>query len=165
MATLNKISTCLWFNGNATEAAGFYTSIFKDSSIEKISHYSKGFEESGWKEGDVLSVDFYLLGYHFVAINSNPNIPFNKAVSFMINCDNQEEIDYYWTRLSESSDPVTHQCGWLVDKFGVTWQVNYKDMSDFLSHSDPARAQAALLALSKMKKLDIEALKEASLHV
>ena len=124
MATMQKITSNLWFDREAEEAAKYYVSIFKDSSIKRITHYGKeGFEIHGMREGTVMTVEFILAGQTFVALNGGPHFKFNEAISFIVNCEPQEEVDYFWDTLSDGGDKNAQQCGWLKDKFGVSWQV------------------------------------------
>jgi len=162
MATPQKISANLWFNDNAEEAAKHYTSIFKDSKIISTSYYGKeGHEIHKMPEGMVLTVVFELNGSRFVALNGGPLFRFSESISFMINCDTQEEIDYYWNKLREGGDPKAQQCGWLRDKFGVSWQVTPAIMEDLLKDSPNEKSERVMKAMMAMKKLDIAALKRA----
>lgn len=157
-----KITPCLWFDAQAEEAALFYISIFKDSKISAISRYPEvGQETHGKPPGSVLTVAFELNGQPFTALNGGPQFKFNQAVSLQIDCEDQEEVDYYWNRLSEGSDPDQGQCGWIKDKFGFFWQVVPKILPILLSDPDTAKAQRAFQALLEMKKLDIAALRRA----
>src|SRR6185369_5556815 len=124
MPTTQKIAPCLWFNGQAEEAAKYYTGIFKNSKIRKISHYTEaGREIHKQKPGSVLTVEFELEGQPFTALNGGPEFKFNEAVSLQVLCEDQKEIDYYWDQLTKGGDPSAQQCGWLKDRFGVSWQV------------------------------------------
>jgi predicted 3-demethylubiquinone-9 3-methyltransferase (glyoxalase superfamily) len=152
------ITICLWFDNQAEEAARFYTSIFENSKIESISRYGKeGFEIHGQKEGTVMTVNFNLKDQSFIALNGGPIYKFNEAISLQVFCDTQKEIDYYWNKLTEGGEEV--QCGWLKDKFGISWQVIPAILSKLLS--DPARSGRVTEAFLKMKKFDIEKLKNA----
>ena len=154
----NQLTTCLWFDDQAEEAAKYYTAIFKDSQIEGISRYSKeGFDLHGKPEGSVMTVQFRINGQSFTALNGGPQFRFTEAVSFQIPCENQEEIDYYWSRLTDGGEEGP--CGWLKDRFGVSWQVVPVVLSELLS--DPARAERVTKAFLRMKKFDIEKLKQA----
>lgn len=154
----HQITPCLWFDNQSEEAAGFYVSLFKNSKILRKSYYTKeGFEIHGRKEGTVMTVDFQINGQPFTALNGGPVFKFNESVSFQVYCDTQEEIDYYWSKLSEGGTEV--QCGWLKDKYGVSWQIVPSILSKLLS--DPARAERVTKAFLQMKKLDIEKLKQA----
>jgi predicted 3-demethylubiquinone-9 3-methyltransferase (glyoxalase superfamily) len=160
MATVQKITPHLWFDHQAEEAAIFYTSVFKNSKIGKISRYGKeGFEVHGRPEGSVMTVAFTLEGQQFLALNGGPIFTFNESISFVVHCDTQEEIDHYWNRLSAGGDPKAQVCGWLKDPFGLSWQVVPSQLEQFLS--DPAGAQRVMKALMQMKKLDLAALQQA----
>jgi predicted 3-demethylubiquinone-9 3-methyltransferase (glyoxalase superfamily) len=163
MARVQKIAPCLWFDSEAEQAARYYTGIFKNSRMGRISHYTEaGKEVHGQRAGKVLTVDFELEGQPFTALNGGPQFKFNEAVSLQINCENQAEIDYYWDKLGAGGDPNAQQCGWLKDKFGLSWQVIPAAMGQLMSDSDPARASRTMEALLKMKKLDIAALERAA---
>jgi len=152
------ITPCLWFDNRAEEAANFYTSVFKNSKIINVTHYTKeGFEIHGRKPGSVMTVNFQLNGQPFTALNGGPLFKFNEAISFQVLCDTQQEIDYYWTRLTAGGEEG--QCGWLKDKFGISWQIVPVLLSKLLS--DPSRAERVTRAFLQMKKFDIEKLKQA----
>ena len=155
-----KITTHLWFDNQAEEAAEFYVSVFgKDSGIDQKSHYvDEGQEIHGRDAGSVMTVNFHLRGQSFIALNGGPHFTFNEAISLLINCEDQEEIDYFWDRLS--ADPNAEQCGWLKDKFGVSWQVVPQGMNDMLN-GDPEKSKRAMRAMLQMKKIDIQKLKDA----
>lgn len=155
----NKIVPCLWFESGAEEAAKFYTSIFKNSSIGKISRYSKeGIEIHKQPEGSVMAVQFTLDGLEFTALNgAPPGVKFNWSASLQVMCKDQAEIDHFWERLTEGGQEV--QCGWLTDKFGLTWQIVPEILSQLMS--DPDKAPRVTAAFLKMKKLDIETLLKA----
>jgi predicted 3-demethylubiquinone-9 3-methyltransferase (glyoxalase superfamily) len=162
MATMQKITSNLWFDKQAEEAAKFYTSIFKNSRIGKISRYGKeGFEIHKMPEGTVMTIQFYLEEQEFVALNGGPIFKFNEAISFIINCNSQEEVDYYWGKLTEGGDESAQVCGWLKDKFGVSWQVVPIVLPDMLTDPDPKKSQPVMKAMLQMKKIDIETLKRA----
>lgn len=162
MHTIHKITPCLWFDSQAEEAARFYTGIFMNSQITAITHYGEaGKEIHGRAPGSVLTVAFELDGQTFTALNGGPAFMFTPAVSFVVDCDTQEEVDYFWNKLSEGGDENARQCGWLADKFGLSWQVVPRLLIELLTGEDSARAQRAMAAMMKMKKLDIEALKRA----
>ena len=157
-----KISTCLWFDRQAEEAATFYCSVFKNSDILRIAHYGKaGFEQHGMKEGTVATVEFRLEGRDFMALNAGPHFKFNEAVSLVVNCETQEELDYYWDTLSEGGDPSAQVCGWLKDKFGVSWQIVPIVLQDMFADPDRKKSDQAMAAMLKMKKMDIAALTAA----
>ncbi|MES2396198.1 MAG: VOC family protein [Bacteroidota bacterium] len=156
--TDQKITPCLWFDNQAEEAANFYVSIFKNSKIESVSHYGKeGFEIHGQKEGTVLTVAFQINGQPFTALNGGPVFKFTEAVSFQVFCETQAEIDDYWNKLTQGGQEV--QCGWLKDKFGLSWQIIPTILPKLLS--DPSRAGRVMKAYLKMKKFDIEKLMQA----
>jgi predicted 3-demethylubiquinone-9 3-methyltransferase (glyoxalase superfamily) len=157
-----KISPCLWFDHEGEDAARFYVGIFKNSKIVAISRYGEaGKEIHGRPPGSVMTVAFELNGQSFTALNGGPVFQFNEAISFQIDCETQEEVDYYWERLSEGGDPNAQQCGWLKDKFGLSWQVVPKILPKLLSDPDAAKSQRAFQAMLRMKKLDIEGLQRA----
>jgi predicted 3-demethylubiquinone-9 3-methyltransferase (glyoxalase superfamily) len=152
------ISPCLWFDNQAEEAAHFYTSVFKDSTIENISRYtSEGKEFHGQEEGTVMTVGFRINGQPFTALNGGPIFKFNESVSFQVFCDTQDEIDYYWDRLTAGGEEGP--CGWLKDKFGLSWQIVPSIMAELMS--DPRKAGRVTAAFLQMKKLDIAKLIEA----
>ena len=160
MATVQKITPHLWFDQQAEVAAQFYTTVFKNSKIGKVSRYGKeGFEIHGRPEGSVMTVSFTLEGQPFLALNGGPVFQFNESVSFVVHCDSQEEIDYYWNKLSEGGDAKAQACGWLKDRFGLSWQVVPVQLEKFMS--DPVRSQNVMKALLQMKKLDLAVLEEA----
>ncbi len=151
-----KIGPCLWFDDRAEEAAQFYVSVFKNSRIVKTTHYLEG---SPKPAGSVMTVQFILDGVEFVALNGGPQYPFTPAVSFMVNCDSQAEVDEYWRKLGEGGTEV--QCGWLTDKFGMSWQIVPNELLAMFSQPDRAAAQRAFAAMLTMTKLDIVVLKRA----
>ena len=158
---MQKITPFLWFNDNAEEAVKFYTSVFKNSNIGKIARYDQAGEKaSGRPAGSVMTVEFQLEGQEFVALNGGPMFKFTEAISFVVNCETQEEVDYYWERLSAGGKEV--QCGWLKDKFGLSWQIVPTVLGELLSDKDAAKAQRAMEAMLKMVKLDIKKLKQAA---
>lgn len=162
MKVAQKITPCLWFDNQAEEAAKFYAGIFKNSKILKIARYGEaGREAHGRPPGTVMTVAFELDGQTFTALNGGPIFKFNEAISFQINCETQEEVDYYWQRLSEGGDEKAQQCGWLKDKYGVSWQVVPTVLPEMMSDPDPQKSQRAMAAMLQMKKLDIEKLKRA----
>lgn len=157
---MQKITPHLWFDTQAEEAANFYVSVFKDAKINSTSYYGKaGQEIHRMPEGSVMVVEFEIEGQSFMALNGGPIFKFNEAVSFVINCETQEEIDYYWEKLS--AVPESEQCGWLKDKFGVSWQVVPTGMAEMLSTPDSENTQRAMNAFMQMKKIDLEKLKQA----
>jgi predicted 3-demethylubiquinone-9 3-methyltransferase (glyoxalase superfamily) len=158
-----RIAPCLWFDSEAEDAARFYTAIFPNSGVERIARYEKaGFEIHGRPEGSVMTVDFVLDGHPFTALNGGPAFTFNEAVSFQVLCATQEEVDHYWDRLSEGGDPAAQQCGWLKDRFGVSWQVVPVQVQELLDSPDPARRGRVMEALLAMKKLDVAGLERAA---
>ncbi|QHS59588.1 VOC family protein [Chitinophaga agri] len=155
---MQKITPFLWYDGQAEEAAKLYTELFKNSSISKISRYPPGVPG---QEGKVMTVEFTLDGQEFIALNGGPHYSFTPAVSMFIKCETQEEVDRLWDALSEGG--TLDQCGWLRDKFGLSWQVVPEGLQELLQDKDPARAQRAVTAMMQMKKLDIRALQEAAI--
>lgn len=159
---LQKISPCLWFDHQAEEAARFYTSIFPNSRIVRITHYGEaGHEIHGMPAGSVLTVVFELEGQPFTALNGGPIFRFNEAISLQVFCEDQAEVDYYWVKLSTDGDPAAQQCGWLKDRFGLSWQVVPAELDEMISDGDYARSERVMTALLQMKKLDIAQLKKA----
>lgn len=160
--TIQTITPCLWFDDQAEQAAKFYTGIFRNSRIVRLSRYGEaGHEFHGKPPGSVMTVAFELDGQTFTALNGGPLFKFNEAISFQVNCDTQEEVDHYWDRLSEGGDEKAQQCGWLKDQYGVSWQVVPRILVEMLSGADPEKSQKAMLALLQMKKLNIDELKRA----
>jgi len=155
---MSKIATCLWFNGEAEEAATLYTSLFPNSHIDSVNLAPADNPSSS--RGDVLTVDFTLDGERFVGLNGGPDFTFNEAVSFMVKCEDQAEVDRYWTALILGGGQPS-QCGWLKDKFGVSWQVIPKQMDEYLKSPDREASRRAFEAMLKMSKLDVEQLREA----
>ena len=156
----HKIAPCLWFDTQAEEAARFYVSIFEDSRLKRISRYGKvGRETHGKDAGSVLTVEFELGGQTFVALNGGPPFKFNEAVSFQVLCDTQEEIDYFWTTLCDGGEESA--CGWLKDKYGVSWQVVPSVLPQMLTDADSTKSDRAMAALLNMKKFDLAALHRA----
>ena len=152
-----KIVPNLWFDTEAEEAAAFYTSLFENSRILNVTHYT---DAGPRPAGMVLTVEFELNGQRFVGINGGPEFTFDEAVSFSITCETQDEIDLYWDRLSEGGEEG--QCGWLKDRFGLSWQVAPSGMAEILSDKDPARASRAMQAVLGMRKLDLAAIRAAA---
>ena len=162
MAITRHITPCLWFDNQAEEAAAYYTGIFPNSRITKVTHYgSAGFEVHKRSAGSVMTVVFELDGQPFTALNGGPAFMFNEAVSFEVGCANQEEIDRYWEKLSAGGDPKAQQCGWLKDRYGVSWQIVPDNMEEIFRESDSPGANRAMEAMLKMKKLDIAELRRA----
>lgn len=155
--TTEGFTTCLWFDGQAEEAANHYVSIFKDSELGKIGRHT---EAGPGPAGSVLVVEFKINGQKFVALNGGPEFTFNEAISFQIYCEDQAEVDHYWNKLTEGGGQEV-QCGWLKDKYGVSWQVIPKGLTDMISDPDPEKARRTTEAMFSMVKLDIGALKKA----
>ena len=162
MHIVQRISPCLWFDDKAEEAAKYYTAIFKNSKIIKISRYGKAGQEIHRKPpGSVMTVEFELDGHSFTALNGGPVFKFNEAISLQVHCDTQEEVDYYWNKLTEGGDKNAQQCGWLKDKFGVSWQVVPNVVNELINDPQSEKSERAMQAMLQMKKLDIAALKRA----
>ena len=153
---MKKITPCLWFDGNAEEAVNFYTSVFKNFKVGEVMRYG---DAGPGPKGSVLTVAFELEGQEFIALNGGPMYQFSPAVSFFVNCDTQEEIDEFWEKLSE--DGQTQQCGWLTDKYGVTWQIVPRVLGAMLQDENAAKSKRVMQAMLKMTKLDIELLQQA----
>jgi predicted 3-demethylubiquinone-9 3-methyltransferase (glyoxalase superfamily) len=152
-----KIVTNLWFDTEAEEAAEFYTSLFENSRIVNVSHYPEGAPRAA---GMVMTVEFELDGQRFVGINGGPEFTFDEAISLQISCEDQDEVDYFWERLTDGGEES--QCGWLKDRYGLSWQVVPKGMEEVFSDPDPERARRATQAMLGMRKLDIAALRSAA---
>jgi predicted 3-demethylubiquinone-9 3-methyltransferase (glyoxalase superfamily) len=150
--TAKKVTPMLWFDGQAEDAARFYVSLFADAEIGHVSHLP---------DGSPLVVEFSLAGQRFTALNGGPQYAFSPAISFVVDCDTQEEVDHYWYRLSEGGEPEAQQCGWLKDRFGVSWQIVPRQLSEYMSDPDPEKAGRTMQAMLQMKKLDIAELKRA----
>lgn len=161
--TAPRITPCLWFADEAAEAAVLYTSIFPNSTITAVSHYGEeGHEIHGRAPGSVMRVAFELDGQPFTALNGGPAFRFTEAISFQVACVDQAEVDHYWDRLGEGGDLAAQQCGWLKDRFGVSWQVVPTRLYELLADPDPERARRATAAMLAMKKLDIAELERAA---
>ena len=156
-----KLTTCLWFDGNAREAANFYTSIFPDSSI--ADNWIAPTDTPGNKQGEEIVVNFKIFGHDFIALNGGPQFPHSEAVSFQIPCKDQSEIDHYWEILTKDGGQE-RQCGWLKDKFGVSWQVISAEMNNYLGGPDAEGAQRATQAMLSMRKIDLAAMRLAYLN-
>jgi predicted 3-demethylubiquinone-9 3-methyltransferase (glyoxalase superfamily) len=155
-----KITSCLWFDDKAEEAAKFYTSIFEGSKIGAITTYDEeGAKVSGQPQGSVMTVDFELNGQKFVALNGGPVFKFTEAISFVVNCKSQKEVDYFWERLTAGGEEV--QCGWLKDRYSLSWQVVPTVLNEMLQDKDREKSQRAMAAMLKMKKIDVAELKRA----
>lgn len=159
---MQKIIPNLWFDGNAEEAVNFYLSIFKDSRIGTVTHYgAEGQEIHGQPVGSVMTIEFEIEGQQYVALNGGPDFKFTEAVSFIVHCKDQAEIDYYWDKLSEEGDPASQICGWLKDKYGLSWQINPAVLWTMLADPDTAKRGRVMNAVLKMKKLDLAELEAA----
>ncbi|MBR8304237.1 VOC family protein [Burkholderia dolosa] len=159
---IQRITPFLWFDGNAEAAANFYVSVFDDSRIVQVARYGRaGAQASGRAEGTVMTVSFELDGQAFVALNGGPAFRITPAVSFVVNCRDQQEIDRYWAALSDGGDERAQQCGWLLDRFGVSWQIVPARLSALMS-GDPARAERVMAKIMTMKKLDLHELEQAA---
>ena len=157
-----RIAPCLWFDNQAEEAARFYTGIFRKSRIRTITHYgTAGFETHHKAPGSVMTVEFELDGQPFTALNGGPEFKFNEALSLQIFCANQDEIDYYWDKLSAGGDPQAQVCGWLKDRYGLSWQVVPENMEELFKDEESPGAKRAMEAMLKMKKIDIAELERA----
>jgi predicted 3-demethylubiquinone-9 3-methyltransferase (glyoxalase superfamily) len=155
---MQKITPFLWFNNNAEEAVKFYTSVFKNSKIGKISRYPEG---TPGPAGTVMTAEFEIEGQKFIALNGGPIFKFTEAISFVVNCDTQKELDEYWQKLTADGGQEI-ECGWLKDKFGLSWQIVPSILGELMSGNDPKKSERVMAALLKMKKLDIEGLKRAA---
>ena len=162
MPVIQKITPCLWFDDQAEEAVKFYTGIFENSRIVKIARYGEaGHEVHKKPAGSVMIIAFELDGQAFTALNGGPIFKFNEAISLQVSCETQEEVDYYWQKLSQGGDEKAQQCGWLKDKFGLSWQIVPSVLPELVGDPNSAKSQRAMKAMLQMKKLDIEALKRA----
>ena len=153
---MQKITTFLWFDDQALAAAELYTSLFEDSAIVSVQHYG---EAGPGQAGTVMTVTFRLAGQEFIGLNGGPAFPFTEAVSLSVDCDSQAEVDRLWGRLTDGGEPS--QCGWLKDRFGLSWQITPGRLRELLSDPDPAAAQRVMTAMLGMRKIDIAALEEA----
>ncbi|MEK6819086.1 MAG: VOC family protein [Nanoarchaeota archaeon] len=157
---MQKITPFLWFDNQAEEAVNFYVSIFKHSKILSVSRYDKeGAKASGRAEGSVMVISFQLNGQEFMALNGGPIFKFTEAISFTVNCETQEELDEFWSKLSKGGQEV--ECGWLKDKYGLSWQINPITLGKMLSDKDPEKSKRVMKAMLQMKKIDINKLKHA----
>jgi predicted 3-demethylubiquinone-9 3-methyltransferase (glyoxalase superfamily) len=154
---MQRITPNLWFDTEAEEAAAFYTSVFDNSRIVNVTHYTEGAPRPA---GMVMTVDFELDGQRFTGINGGPDFKFDEAISLLINCETQDEVDYYWEKLTDGGEESV--CGWLKDRFGVSWQVVPAGMEELFADSDPTRAERAMRAMLEMRKLDIAKLRAAA---
>jgi len=158
----HKITPCLWFDTQAEEAVHFYVSLFKDSKITSVSRYGdSGKEIHGQKPGSVMALAFELAGQTFMALNGGPMFKFNEAISLQVNCETQAEIDEFWEKLRAGGPPEAQQCGWLKDRFGLSWQIVPTIMGELFNGKDPVKQDRAMAAMLQMTKLDIAALQNA----
>ena len=161
-AGFQRITPFLWFDDQAEEAANFYVSVFDNARITTTMRYGKdAAQASGRKEGSVMTIAFELDGQEFTALNGGPHFKFNEAMSLVVHCRSQAEADHYWNRLADGGDPKAQQCGWLKDRYGVSWQVVPTELIELLGHPDPAKASKAMHAMLQMKKIDLDALRQA----
>ena len=162
MQITQRIAPCLWFDSQAEDAAAFYVSVFKNSKITSVARYPKaGQETHKQRPSSVMTVAFELDGQKFTALNGGPVFKFNEAMSLQINCSNQDEIDYYWDKLSKGGDPKAQQCGWLKDKYGLSWQVVPTILLELLKDHESPTAQRAMEAMLRMKKINIRELEHS----
>jgi predicted 3-demethylubiquinone-9 3-methyltransferase (glyoxalase superfamily) len=156
------LAPCLWFDDQAEAAVELYTSVFPNSRVVRVTRYGReGFDLHGRPEGSVMTIDFELDGHALTALNGGPHFTLNEAISLQVYCDTQAEVDHYWTRLGEGGDPKAQQCGWLKDRFGVSWQVIPRASLDLFGDPESAASQRAMRALLRMEKLDLAALQRA----
>jgi len=159
---IQKITPFLWFDNQAEQAANFYVTVFKNSKVGQVTRYGKeGYEIHGMEEGTVMTVDFEIENLKYVALNGGPVFKFNEAISFQVLCDTQEELDYYWEKLSEDGDKNAQQCGWLKDKYGVSWQIVPTILLKMIQDKDQIKSQRVMKAMLQMQKLDIQTLVQA----
>jgi predicted 3-demethylubiquinone-9 3-methyltransferase (glyoxalase superfamily) len=157
---MKGITSCLWFEDQAEAAARFYTSVFKNSTLGNISRYGDaGAQAARRPKGSVMTVEFELAGQKFLGLNGGPEFKFSEAISFIVNCENQQEIDEFWSKLSEGGSEGP--CGWLKDKFGLSWQIVPTALGEMLADQDPERAERVMASMLQMQKLDIAALRRA----
>jgi predicted 3-demethylubiquinone-9 3-methyltransferase (glyoxalase superfamily) len=162
MPVSQKITPCLWFADQAEEAVAFYSGIFKDSKVVTVSRYGEaGKEVHGRPAGSVMTIAFELDGQTFTALNGGPVFKFNEAISLQVNCETQAEVDHFWTRLSEGGDPSAQECGWLKDRYGVSWQIIPRVLVELIMDPDAAKSQRVMAAMLRMKKIDIAELRRA----
>jgi predicted 3-demethylubiquinone-9 3-methyltransferase (glyoxalase superfamily) len=162
MLTTQRITPCLWFDDQAEEAATLYTSIFPGSRIVTVSRYGEaGREVHGRPPGSVMVVAFELEGQAFTALNGGPVFKFNEAISLQVSCRTQEEVDHYWEKLSRGGDEQAQQCGWLKDRYGLSWQIVPVALMEMMADSDPVKAGRVMQAMLQMKKIDIKGLRQA----
>jgi len=157
---MQKLTPCLWFDDKAEEAANFYASIFKNSKVKGITHYGDaGAGASGRPKGTVMTVSFQLDGHEFLALNGGPVFTFSPAISFIVNCKTQKEVDELWEKLSDGG--TTNQCGWLQDKYGVSWQIVPTVLGEMMQDKDTGKSERVMKALMQMHKIDIKTLEQA----
>jgi predicted 3-demethylubiquinone-9 3-methyltransferase (glyoxalase superfamily) len=162
MNKLGSITPCLWFDGQAEQAAHFYIGVFPNSRIGSVARYSEaGQDVHGQAPGSVVTVEFELDGQRFTALNGGPHFAFSEAISFQVICETQAEVDYFWDRLSQGGDPAAQQCGWLKDRFGVSWQVLPAELPRLIGDGGSSGSKRAMEAMFGMKKLDIAVLRRA----
>jgi predicted 3-demethylubiquinone-9 3-methyltransferase (glyoxalase superfamily) len=162
MAVIQKITPCLWFDSQAEEAAKFYVSLFPNSAVGAITRYGKeGFEVHGRPEGSAMTVNFSLEGQEFTALNGGPHFKFSEAISFVVRCETQAEVDHYWDKLGEGGDEKARQCGWLKDKYGISWQIVPVALFEMMSSTDRIKSERVMRAVLQMKRLDVAALRRA----
>jgi predicted 3-demethylubiquinone-9 3-methyltransferase (glyoxalase superfamily) len=162
MAVIQKIAPCLWFDHQAEEAAKFYVSIFENSAIRPVTRYGKeGFEVHGRPEGSAMTVSFRLESQEFTALNGGPHFKFSEAISFVVRCETQTEVDHYWDKLGEGGDERARQCGWLKDKYGVSWQIVPAALFEMMSGTDRIKSGRVMRAMLQMKKLDLAVLRQS----
>ena len=162
MASVQKITPCLWFDNQAEEAAKFYVSLFKNSAIGAVTRYGReGFEVHGRPEGSPMTVSFRLEGQEFTALNGGPHFKFSEAISFVVRCETQIEVDHYWDKLGEGGDERARQCGWLKDKYGISWQIVPAALFEMMSGTDKIKSGRVMRAMLQMKKLDLATLHRA----
>ena len=162
MAVIQKITPCLCFDSQAEDAAKFYVSVFPNSAVGAVTRYGKeGFEVHVRPEGSLLTVSFRLEGQEFTALNGGPHFKFSEAISFVVRCETQTEVDHYWDKLGEGGDERARQCGWLKDKYGVSWQIVPAALFEMMSGTDGIKSGRVMRAMLQMKKLDLPALRQA----
>jgi predicted 3-demethylubiquinone-9 3-methyltransferase (glyoxalase superfamily) len=162
MAIVQKITPFLWFDNQAEDAAIFHVSIFNNSALGAVNRYGKeGFEVHGRPEGSVMTVSFRLEGQEFTALNGGPHFKFSEAISFVVKCETQSEVDHYWDELSQGGNEQAQRCGWLKDKYGVSWQIVPTALFELMSGPDARRSQRVMQAMLQMKKLEVAALRRA----
>ena len=158
---MQKITPFLWFDNNAEEAVNFYVSIFKNSKLGKVTRYNEASSKAaGRPEGSVMTMEFQLEGQNFTAINGGPHFKFTEAISFVVDCETQEEVDYFWNKLTADGGQES-QCGWLKDKYGLSWQIVPRVLIEMIGDKDPQKAQRVMEAMLQMKEIDIATLKRA----